>query len=262
MTWKACVAAFVTVAVVGLAGVARGAEAVYHHVHLAADNPEEAAQWYIRHMGCEVMLDRTDRCQFGTMYLAFRPGPAEGGSDGSAVNHIGLSFADLAAKMQELEAAGVTIVTPLREAPGLFKLAFVEDPWGTRIEVVEDPASLGFHHVHLRSANPEATLAWYHTLLGGQRATLKGRLDGLLYGKAWLLATRQTEGRVAPSEGRAIDHLAFAVANLERAAADIREQGVQFTREPWVLENGPFAKASTIISPDGVRVEVVEPFQP
>ena len=109
---------------------------------------------------------------------------------------------------------------------------------------------------------PEATLTWYHTLLGGQRATLKGRLDGLLYGKAWLLATRQTEGRVAPSEGRAIDHLAFAVANLERAAADIREQGVQFTREPWVLENGPFAKASTIISPDGVRVEVVEPFQP
>ena len=161
----------------------------------------EAAQWYIRHMGCEVMRDRTDRCQFGTMYLAFRPGPAEGGSDGSAVNHIGLSFADLAAKIQELEAAGVTIVTPLREAPGLFKLAFVEDPWGTRIEVVEDPASLGFHHVHLRSANPEATLTWYHTLLGGQRATLKGRLDGLLYGKAWLLATRQTEGRVAPSEG-------------------------------------------------------------
>ena len=38
--------------------------------------------------------------------------------------------------------------------------------------------------------------------------------------------------------------------------------GFQFAREPWVLENGPFAKASTIMSPDGVRVEVVEPFQP
>ena len=262
MTWKACIAAFVAVAVVGLAGVARGAEAVYHHVHLASDNPEEAAQWYIRHMGCEVMRDRRDRCQFGTMYLAFRPDPAVGGSDGSAVNHIGLSFADLAARMKELEEAGVTIVTPMREVPGVFKLAFVEDPWGTRIEVVEDPATLGFHHVHLRSANPAATLTWYHTLLGGQRATLKGRIDGLLYGKAWLLATRQLDGQVAPSAGRAIDHLAFAVADLEQAAADIREQGVQFAREPWVLENGPFAKASTIMSPDGVRVEVVEPFQP
>ena len=87
-------------------------------------------------------------------------------------------------------------------------------------------------------------------------------MDGLLYGKAWLLATRQTEGQVTPSEGRAIDHLAFAVPDLERAAAEIRAHGVQFSREPWVLENGPFAKASTIMSPDGVRVEVVEPFQP
>ena len=43
---------------------------------------------------------------------------------------------------------------------------------------------------------------------------------------------------------------------------NIREQGVQFTREPWVPENGPFAKTSTLMSPDGVRVEVVEPFRP
>ena len=262
MTCKAFILAFLAVTFASVPDVARGAEAIYHHVHLAAPNPEEAAQWYIKHMGCEVMRDRQDRCQFGTMYLAFRPGSPKGGSDGSAVHHIGFSFTDLAARMKELEAAGVKIVTPIRDAPGLFKLAFVEDPWGTRIEVVEDPDSLGFHHIHLRSANPEAALEWYHTVLGGQPAMLKGRLDGLLYGDAWLLAARQTEGQVAPSEGRAIDHLAFAVPDLERAAAEIREKGVQFSRKPWVLENGPFAKASTIMSPDGVRVEIVEPFHP
>ena len=262
MTWQAFIVAFFTVTFASVADVARGAEAVYHHVHLAAPNPTEAVQWYIEHMGCEVMLDRTDRCQLGTVYLAFRTGLATGGSDGSAVNHIGFSFTDLAARMDEFEAAGVKIVTPMRDVPGLFKLAFVEDPWGTRIEVVEDPDSLGFHHMHLRSTNPEAELEWYHTVLGGQPATLKGRLDGLLFGRAWLLATRQTEGQVAPSEGRAIDHLAFAVPNLEQAAAEIRAEGVQFSREPWVLENGPFAKASTVMSPDGVRVEVVEPFRP
>ena len=261
MACKAFILAFFAVTFPGVADVARGAEAVYHHVHLAAPDPEVAAQWYIEHMGCEVMRDRTDRCQFGTMYLAFRPEPPTGGSDGSAVNHIGFSFTDLVARMKEFEAAGIKIVTPIRDVPGLFKLAFVEDPWGTRIEVVEDPDLLGFHHVHLRSADPAAALQWYHTVLGGQLAMLKGRLDGLLFGKAWLLATRQTEGEVAPSKGRAIDHLAFAVADLERAAAEIRDKGVQFAREPWVLENGPFAKASTIMSPDGVRVEVVEPFQ-
>ena len=197
MTGKAFIVTFLAVTFPSVAAVGYGAVAVYHHVHLAAPNPEAAAQWYIEHMGCEMMRDRKDRCQFGTMYLAFRPEPPKGGSDGSAVHHIGLSFTDLAARMKEFEAAGVKIVTPIRDAPGLFKLAFVEDPWGTRIEVVEDPDSLGFHHVHLRSADPAAALQWYHTVLGGQPAMLKGRLDGLLYGKAWLLATRQTEGEVA-----------------------------------------------------------------
>ena len=192
MTCKAFILAFFAVTIPGVADVARGAEAVYHHVHLAAPNPEAAAQWYIEQMGCEVMRDRKDRCQFGTMYLAFRPEAPTGGSDGSAVNHIGFSFTDLAARMKEFEAAGVKIVAPIRDAPGLFRLAFVEDPWGTRIEVVEDPDLLGFHHVHLRSADPAAALQWYHTVLGGQMAMLKGRLDGLLLGKAWLLATRQT----------------------------------------------------------------------
>ena len=76
-------------------------------------------------------------------------------SSGSAVDHVGFSFADVDAKMKEFEAAGIKIVTPTREAPGLFKLAFVEDPWGTRIEVVQDPELLGLHHVHMRGPNPD-----------------------------------------------------------------------------------------------------------
>ena len=51
--------------------------------------------------------------------------------------------------------------TPVRDVSGLFKLGFIEDPWGTRIEVVQDPQKLGLHHVHLRAPDPDATLAWY-----------------------------------------------------------------------------------------------------
>jgi len=42
------------------------------------------------------------------------------------------------------------VVTPVRDLPGLFKLGLVEDPWGTRIEVVQSPEKLGLHHVHPR----------------------------------------------------------------------------------------------------------------
>jgi hypothetical protein len=114
-----------------------------------------------------------------------------------------------------------------------------------------------------RCATPLACSSWPSSKIpgahGGQAAKLKGRLDGLLYGKAWLLAARQSEGQVAPTEGRAIDHLAFSVPDLDRAAAEIKQKGIHFSREPWLLTNGPFAKASTVMSPDGVRVEIEQP---
>ena len=39
-------------------------------------------------------------------------------SAGSAIDHIGFSVADLDAKMKEFEAAGMKIVTPVRDVPG------------------------------------------------------------------------------------------------------------------------------------------------
>jgi len=63
-------------------------------------------------------------------------------SAGSAVDHIGFSFADLDAKMQALGAAGVKIVGPVEEVPGLWKQAVVEDPWGTKLVLVQDPDAL------------------------------------------------------------------------------------------------------------------------
>ena len=58
----------------------------------------------------------------------------------------------------------------LRELPGLFRHGFVFDPWGTRIEILEDPERAGFHHIHLSAANPDATLAWYRTISAGSPA--------------------------------------------------------------------------------------------
>ena len=79
--------------------------------------------------------------------------------------------------MKEFEAAGIKIVTPTRDVPGLFKLAFVEDPWGTRIEVVQDPELLGLHHIHMRAPDPEEVFGWLQAKLGGERSKLKGRID-------------------------------------------------------------------------------------
>jgi catechol 2,3-dioxygenase-like lactoylglutathione lyase family enzyme len=253
-------ASLLFVVLIAAPGPARAADATYHHVHLNVPNPEEAAQWYIKHMDCQARPGRANAAQCGSeVYLAFYTRPAKDGSDGTAVNHIGFSFHDLTAKMKELEAAGVKVVTPLRDAPGLFKLAFVEDPWGTRIEIVEDHEYIGFHHLHLRARDPEQTLKWYQTVFGGNSGKPKGRLDGLLYGKTWLLVTKQAEGEIAPTEGRSIEHLGSAVPDLDRAATELKQKGVKFQEAPRALTNGPVSKISFVVSPDGVRIEVVQP---
>jgi catechol 2,3-dioxygenase-like lactoylglutathione lyase family enzyme len=256
------VQAFVVAMVVAAPGVAGATDADYHHIHLTAPNPEEAAQWYIKQMGCEPMASRKDAARCGTVQLLFYRRAPKGGSEGTAVHHIGFSFLNLAAKMKELEAGGVKIVSPMRD--GRLKTGFVEDPWGTRIEVVEDPESLGLYHVHLHTQDPEKALKWYHDVFGGQIAKRKiTGLDGLLYGKMWLLATRPAESELplGPTEGRAIDHLGFSFANLDSAAAELKRKGIQFRQEPRAVTNaiGQKLKVAFILGPDDVLVEVVQP---
>jgi catechol 2,3-dioxygenase-like lactoylglutathione lyase family enzyme len=164
--------------------------------------------------------------------------------------------------MQAFQAAGVKITTPARDVPGLFKLGFIEDPWGTRIEVVEDKETLGFHHIHLLSENPDATLKWYQNVFGGQNGQLKGRVNGLRYGTVWLLIDRVPEGQtLAATQGRSVDHLGFAFPDLDAAAAEMKKKGVAFQTEPRPFTNaaGQNMKISFVVGPDDVRIEVVQP---
>ncbi len=239
---------------------AAAAGAAYHHVHLTAPNGEEGAQWYIKNMGCQAIPNRANAANCGTAILLFAVGTPTGPSAGTGVNHIGFSFANIETKLTSLEAAGVKITQPMREVQGLFKLAYVEDPWGTRIEIVEHPEYPGFHHVHLNSVDPPKTLAWYQNIFGGEMTKMKGRIDAVLYDKVWLLVGASKEP-LTPSNGHAIDHIGFSFPNLDTAAAEIKQKGVAFQTEPRPLTPpSPSAvKISFITGPDSVRIEVVEP---
>ena len=205
-------------------------------MHITTASPLQAVGWYTRYLGCEALTDRTDAVDCYGTEVVFVPQTTTGSSQGTGVDHIGFSVADLPAKMAELEAVGVRGSgvrlqrnddgSTWRDVPGLFKLAFIFDPWGTRIELVEDPETLGFHHVHLSAADPAATLAWYRDVLGGQPASLKGRLDGVKFGGVWFLVTPNAEGEPGTTVERAIDHIAFVVDDMDAAVAEFRGQNV------------------------------------
>ena len=267
MTWNRVVIAVVVAGALVTPGWAHAAD--YHHVHITAASPSRAVAWYTEHMGCEPVADRSDTANCYGVEVVFVPQPTTGGSQGTGVDHIGFSFRDLTAKMAELEAVGVRGSgvrlqrnpdgSTLRDVPGLFKLGFVFDPWGTRIELVEDLDTLGFHHVHLSASDPEVTLAWYRDVMGGEPANLKGRLEGLRFNGVWFLVSTYANGIPGTTVERAIDHVGFVVDDLDTAANDLRRHGVTFEQEPAVPEGGrTSARHALLEGPDRVRVEVVE----
>ena len=227
------------------------------HIHLLVPDQAKGVEWYQKAFGGEKMTEAPDRLMLGQTRLIFLRNDKGQPSAGSAIDHIGFSVADLDAKLKELEAAGAKIVNPARDVPGLFKLAFVEDPWGTRIEVVQDPETPGLHHVHLRGQDTAQLLAWYSEKFGGESAKLKGRLDGLKYGGVWLLFQR---GDAVPSDGHAIDHIGFRTYDLAAKTAEFKAQTIKFTTEPRPLKlaSGTMVNYAYLEGPVGAKIELVQ----
>jgi lactoylglutathione lyase len=230
---------------------------IVDHVHLAAPDQPKAVEWYQKHFGGDTMAEGPDRLMLGQTRLIFQKTETPQPSAGSVLDHIGYSVRDLDATMRQLASDGVKITSPAREVPGLFKLAFVEDPWGTRIEVVQDPQKLGLHHVHVRGPDPAATLAWYVDKFGGRADKLKGQIDGIQYGDVWVLAQR---GDAVPSAGHAIDHIGFRPLNLDNTVAQLKAKSVKVTSEPRLLTlaSGTTMHIAFIEGLDGVRIELVQ----
>ena len=228
----------------------------YDHVHLAAPDQAKAVEWYQKMFGGQTTPEGKDRLLYGKTRFIWMKSETAQPSANTAVDHIGFSFADLDAKMKEWQAAGVKVVTPVRDVPGLFKLGFIEDPWGVKIEVVQDPETLGFHHVHLRAADPAASLSWYKERFGGESAKLKGRIDALKYGDVWVLV-QKADAAPAPSTGHAIDHVGWRVTDLDKTLADLK--GIKVLQGPRELQlaTGKI-HFSFVEDPSGTKIELVQ----
>ena len=230
---------------------------ILDHIHLNVPDQARAVEWYQKNFGGTPIAEAPDRLMFGDTRLIFLKNDKGQPSTGSALVHLGFSFADLDAKMKEFEAAGVKVVTPVRDVAGLFKLGFIEDPWGTRIEVVQDSEKLGLHHVHLRGPDPAAILAFYKEKFAGDIGKLKDRIDGVRLTGVWLLAQR---GEAVPSEGHAIDHIGFRTTDLAAKTSELKAQSVKFTTEPRPLKlaSGAMVNFAYLEGPAGAKVELVQ----
>ncbi len=114
---------------------------VAHHIHLYVPEGqvEAARDWYAEHFGGVVgkrwRYDATDLPGINLNFSASAEPLAP--TRGRRLDHIGFEVENLEAFCRSLEAAGIALETPYRKLPSGLGLAFLTDPWGTRIELTE-----------------------------------------------------------------------------------------------------------------------------
>ena len=111
-----------------------------HHVHFFNPKNTEMQGWYVKTFGAEARSG-------GAFPSGLLPGvtlnfsPSNDpvvGTQGRALDHIGFEVKNLEAFCKKLEADGIKLAVPYRQVPALgISIAFLNDPWGTYIELTE-----------------------------------------------------------------------------------------------------------------------------
>lgn len=227
------------------------------HLHLGVPDPAAGAAWYHKYLDGMPTPEGPERVMFGQTRMIFQMTKTPLPSSESVLYELGFSVKDLDRTMKTMQADGVNIVTPARALPGLYKAAVIEDPWGTRIALVQDSQRLGLHHIVIHAPDPATALAWYADKFGGKPARFKGKIDGIDYGGVWLLAER---GDSKPSQGHAIDHIGFRPINVDAAVVALKAKNVKVLTEPrpLTLASGTTMRLAFIEGPEGIRIEMVQ----
>jgi catechol 2,3-dioxygenase-like lactoylglutathione lyase family enzyme len=250
------------------AGVAMG------HLHFVARDVAATKAWWVRLGGEPVTLGDIEGAKFPDVFVLLRQGEPTGMSEGGVVNHVAFRVQSLAA----LEKNGFDVqYNP--EYPGV---ASIFTPDGERIELFDDglATNLGFtidgggtdsfaarhnrkidvpiiaHHVHFNVPQDQlgAIRDWYATHFGGVRGK-RWRYDAVdLPGINLNFSAVPTA--LAPTKGRALDHIGFEIANLEAFCKKLAAEGIKFDRPYGKLASG--VGIAFITDPWGTYIELNE----
>jgi catechol 2,3-dioxygenase-like lactoylglutathione lyase family enzyme len=121
---------------------AQDAPIVSHHIHFFGNEADKMRDWYIDVFGATKRPGQNAGfigADLPGLGLNFTATPvATAATDGRAIDHIGFEVEDLEAFIGKLEAKGITLDTPYREIPAAgIAIAFLTDPWGTKIELTQ-----------------------------------------------------------------------------------------------------------------------------
>ena len=204
-------------------------------------------------------------------YLLFNESVPEGGSQGTSTDHVGFLTRDYAETKAALEAVNADIAVDNAETGQI--IASLPD--GVRVELqacgtatefdecgtLSSP--IAFHHFHISSGDGDAIRQWYLDMFGMEAGTRRnmpsavvpgGRLDVLpsFGGRGAAEAPS-----IAGTQGRAIDHIGFEVADMAATVAHLEANGVEMDSAPRTVGGGSLTIAF-LTDPDGTYIELTQ----
>ena len=200
------------------AGIAMG------HLHLNAKDPATQKSFWVDYVGATAAkLGPLDVYRLPGVIVFVNKAQPTGGTEGSVINHIGLSVRDLKAYVAKTPAANIQIVAQTD------KQAMLLAPDDIRVELTLDAGSsvpVAMHHIHFYVPDVDAAKKWYASVFGaipGMRGKFEAAdLPGVN------LSFSRTETALAGTKGRALDHFGFEVKGLESFAKRLESSGTKF----------------------------------
>jgi lactoylglutathione lyase len=118
-------------------------------------------------------------------------------------------------------------------------------------------------HTHIKTYDVPATAAWLQKFLGAANvagtSVSEARAD-LMIGGTKVIVTQVKEGdgvNATPAIPYAgFEHFGLGVKDIDKVAAELKAQGVEFTREP--VTPRPGLRICFIRSPQGISIELLE----
>jgi catechol 2,3-dioxygenase-like lactoylglutathione lyase family enzyme len=223
------------------------------HIHLSSVNPSLHRQFWVDFLGGEAVSGLGEAFKIPGVLVMIRKAEVSGGSEGSAVNHLGFLVNNIEEYVSKAQAKGFQIA-PQRPSPAQ---AFVFAPDGVKVELTEDK-SIGdravHHHVHFFTASDTETKDWYVRMFGSIPGR-RGRFEAADLPGVNLTFTKSEEA-TAPTKGRSMDHFGFEVKDLAAFVKKLEGQGVKFDIPYRKLPNG--LAIAFFTDPWGSYVELTE----
>jgi catechol 2,3-dioxygenase-like lactoylglutathione lyase family enzyme len=225
---------------------------MFGHIQINSADPDKAIAFWTDIIGLSTWSRDSLKgvSTLGVLIVITGDAPS-GPSAGSAIDHIGFKVPDLQPFIDKLAKTSYKSVQPAADQ------LMIDGPDGVRIELAEDSsmyAPLQFDHIHFYTAHPNDLRAWYAKVFGARPGGEDQPKSSIVGGAA--LSFTQADS-AAPTAGRAIDHIAFEIRNLESFCKKLAAEGIKFD-SPYQVQ--PQLKFSTafLTDPSGARVELTE----